>query len=108
MEHSRSESNENEVSYFDDAYVKFGMLLQEQGYSRRQKSWRLEFWIQGAEFLEWNTQRQSEPWHSLAQTYRYLGKYSEAEKLELQVLDARQNAWSGAPRHNQSHGTSSS
>ena len=32
IEHSRSESEENGISYLDDAYKKFGMLLQEQGY----------------------------------------------------------------------------
>ena len=32
MEHYRSESDENSISYFDDAYDKFGMLFQEQGY----------------------------------------------------------------------------
>jgi hypothetical protein len=62
MEHSRSESNENGVSYLDDAYDKFGMLLGNKDIPRRQKPCRIKFWIQETEFLEWNTQTQSEPW----------------------------------------------
>ena len=34
MEYFKSEGNENIVSYMDDVYVKFGMLLREQGYSK--------------------------------------------------------------------------
>ena len=29
---------------------------------QRQRSWECKFWMQATKFLEWNTQRQSEPW----------------------------------------------
>ncbi|KIJ93498.1 hypothetical protein K443DRAFT_37714, partial [Laccaria amethystina LaAM-08-1] len=34
MEYFKSEGNQNSISYMDDAYEKFGMLLWEQGYSK--------------------------------------------------------------------------
>jgi hypothetical protein len=30
--------------------------------TQRQRNWRSKFWMQGREFLEWNTQTQSLPW----------------------------------------------
>ena len=34
MEYSKSRSNRNGISYLDDAYDKFGDLLQKQGYTK--------------------------------------------------------------------------
>ena len=89
MEHSKSESNENGVSYLDDAYDKFGTLLHEQGYFKEAKTLDNKVLdtrnrILGVEHLD--TIRAME---NLAATYQNLGKYMEAEKLQLQVLDAR-------------------
>jgi len=89
MEHSKSESNENGVSYLDDAYDKFGTLLHEQGYFKEAKTLDNKVLdtrnrILGVEHLD--TIRAME---NLAATYQNLGKYTEAEKLEIQVLEAR-------------------
>jgi hypothetical protein len=89
MEHCRSESNENSVSYLDDAYDKFGMLFQEQGYFKEaevleNKILDMRNRILGVEHPD--TIRATA---NLAVTYGSLGKYTESEKLEVQVLDAR-------------------
>jgi tetratricopeptide (TPR) repeat protein len=88
MEHSRSECNENGISYLDDAYEKFGMLLQKQGYFKEAETLKNKVLdtrnrILGVEHLD--TIRAMS---SLALTYTSLGKYTEAEKLEMEVLDA--------------------
>jgi len=97
MEYFESEGNQNIVSYMDDAYVKFGRLLQEQGYFKeaeilQNKVLDTRNKILGVEHLD--TIRAMA---SLAWTNRDLGKYTEAEKLEIQVLEAR-NRILGAER----------
>ena len=42
IEHSKSESGQNLVSYLDDSYEKFGRLLKEQGYSKEAENLQIE------------------------------------------------------------------
>jgi hypothetical protein len=42
MEYFKSESNQNIVSYMDDAYAKFGRLLWEQGYSKEAETLHID------------------------------------------------------------------
>ena len=89
MEHSRSESNENGVSYLNDAYENFGMLFKEQGYFKEAETLEKKVLdtrnrIFGVEHLE-----TIKAMSNLAVTYECLGKYTEAERLQIQVLDAR-------------------
>ena len=42
MEYSKSEGNQNIISYMDDAYAKFGWLLREQGYSKEAETLQIE------------------------------------------------------------------
>ena len=88
IEHSRTDGNQSMVSYLDDAYAKFGKLLQEQGHFKEAE-------ILDSEVLD-TRNRILGPEHpdtiramlNLAVTYKNLGKYVEAEKLEIHVLDA--------------------
>ena len=89
IEYSRSESEENGISYLDDAYDKFGMLLQEQGYFKEAETLENKVLetrnrILGVEYTD--TIRAM---GILALTYQYMGKYTKAEKMKIQVLDAR-------------------
>ena len=89
MEYVKSEGNQNIVSYMDDAFAKFGRLLQEQGYFKEAETLQnkvldIRNKILGAEHPE--TIRAMA---NLAVTYQCLGKYREAETLEIKVLDAR-------------------
>ena len=75
--------------YMDDAYTKFGRLLQEQGYFKEAETLQNKVLetrnkILGVEHL--NTIRAMV---SLASTNRDLGKYTKAEELDIQVLEAR-------------------
>ena len=88
MEHSRSESNENGASYLDDAYDKFGVLLQEQGYFQEAKTLKNKVLDTRKRILGVEHPDTIRAKVNLAVTYQYLGKYTEAEKLEIQVLDA--------------------
>jgi tetratricopeptide (TPR) repeat protein len=89
MEHSRSESNKNGVSYLDDAYDKFGILLLEQGYLKEAESLINEVLDTRNRILGVEHPDTIRAMKDLAITYRSLGKYTKAEKLERQVLDAR-------------------
>jgi tetratricopeptide (TPR) repeat protein len=89
MEHSRSESNENGVSYLDDAYDKFGMLFQEQGYFKEAESLENKVLDIRSGILGVEHPDTIRAMGNLAATYHDLGKYTEAEKLGIQVLDAR-------------------
>ena len=88
MEHFRSESNENGASYLDDAYDKFGMLLQEQGYFKEAETLKNKVLDTRKRILGVEHPDTIRAKVNLAVTYQYLGKYTEAEKLEIQVLDA--------------------
>jgi len=89
MAHSMSESNEDGVSYLDDAYEKFGLLLYEQGYFKEAET--LENKVLDARDRILGVQHPDtiRAMANLAGTYGKLGKYTEAEKLDIQVLDAR-------------------
>ncbi|KIJ99880.1 hypothetical protein K443DRAFT_622722 [Laccaria amethystina LaAM-08-1] len=89
MEYSKLGSNQKGISYLDDAYAKFGDLLQKQGYTKEAEILRIKALdtrnrILGVEHPDTITAMAS-----LASTNRDLGKYTEAEKLEIQVLNAR-------------------
>jgi len=89
MEHSISESNEDGVSYLDDAYEKFGMLLYEQGYFKQAETLENKVLATRKSILGVEHPETIRAMANLAGTYGNLGKYTEAEKLEIQVLDAR-------------------
>jgi len=89
MEHSRSESSGNGVNYLDDAYDKFGMLLQEQGYFKEAKFLRNKVLDTRNRTLGVEHPDTIRAMANLAVTYQSLGKYKAAEMLEMQVLDAR-------------------
>jgi tetratricopeptide (TPR) repeat protein len=89
MEHSRSESTENSVRYLDDAYDKFGMLLQEQGYFKEAETLEHKVLDKRNRILGLEHLDTIRAMNNLAVTYGSLGKYTESEKLEIQVLDVR-------------------
>ena len=89
MEYSTSECNENGVSYFDDAYDKFGLLLQEQGYFKEAETLENKVLDTRQRILGVEHPDTIRAMANLAITYGSLGKYIESEKLEIQVLDAR-------------------
>jgi len=88
MEHFSSKSNENGVSYLDDAYEKFGMLLQEQGYFKEAETLENKVLDIRNRILGVEHPSTINAMENLAGTYHKLGKYTEAEKLDIQVLDA--------------------
>ena len=87
MEHSRSESNQNSVSYLDDANAKFGKLLQEQGHFKEAEILENEVLNTRNRILGVEHPDTIRALLNLAVTYKSLGKYIEAEKLEIQALD---------------------
>ena len=87
MEHSRSESNEISVSYLDDAYEKFGILLREQGYSKEAETLANKSLDTRNRILGIEHPATIRAMASLAGTYYNLGKYTMAEKLVIQVLE---------------------
>ena len=87
MEHSRSESNENGVSYFDDAHYKFGMLLYEQGYFKEAETLENKVLDTRKRILGVKHPDTIRAMANLAITYNNLGKDIEAEKLAMQGLD---------------------
>ena len=89
MEHSRSESDKNSVSYLDDAYGKLGMLLYQHGYFKEAETLENRVLDTRNKILGVEHTDTIDAMGNLAGTYRSLGKYTEAEKLEMQVLDAR-------------------
>jgi hypothetical protein len=88
VEYWKSEGNQNTVSYMDDAYVKVGRLLWEQGYSKEAETLEIEVLDKRNKILGVEHPDTIFAMANLASTYRNLGKYTEAEKLEMQVLDA--------------------
>jgi len=89
MEHSRSESDQNDVNYLDDAYAKFGRLLREQGYFKEAETLENEVLHTRNRILGVEHPNTIFAMENLAATYGHLGKYTEAEKLKVKVLDAR-------------------
>ena len=62
MEYIKSEGNQSIVSYMDDAYEKFGMLLCKQGYSKEGETLQTKVLDERTKILGWNTQTQFLPW----------------------------------------------
>ena len=89
MEYSKSGSNQKSISYIDDAYAKFGDLLQIQGYTKEAEILQIKVLDTRNRILGGEHPDTIKAMASLASTNRGLGKYTEAEKLEIQVLDAR-------------------
>ena len=89
MEHSRSESNKNGVTYLDDSSAKCGRSLMEQGYSREAENLEIKVLDTRNRILGVEHADTINAMAHLATTYWSLGKYTEAEKLDVQVLDAR-------------------
>ena len=89
MEYFKSEGNQNMVSYMDDAYAKFGRLLQEQGHFKEAEMLENKVLDTRNIILGVEHPATTTAMANLADTCRSLGKYTEAEKLEIQVLDAR-------------------
>ena len=89
VECSKSEGSQNMVSYMDDAYAKFGRLLQEQGYAREAEILQIKVLDKRNEILGGEHPDIIRAMENLASTNRDLGKYTEAEKLDIKVLDAR-------------------
>ena len=89
MEHIKSEGDQNIVSYMDDAYEKFGMLLSEQGYSKEAETLQIKVLDERNNNLGVKHPNTLDAMGNLAGTYHNLGKYTESEKLGIQVLDSR-------------------
>ena len=88
MEHSRSESDRNGVTYLDDAYAKCGRLFMEQRYLREAEKLQIQVLETRNRILGVKHPDTITAMENLAVTYGHLGKYMEAEELEIQVLDA--------------------
>ena len=89
MEHYKSESNKDGVTYLDDAYAKCGRLLLEQGYSIEAEKLEIKVLDTRTRILGVEHPGTIDAMSSLASTYETLGKYTEAEELNIEVLDAR-------------------
>ena len=89
MEYSRSRSNQNSISYLDDAYEKYGDLLQKQGYTKEAEILQTKVLDTRYEILGAEHPETIRAMANIASIDRALGKYTEAEKLEIQVLEAR-------------------
>ena len=89
MEYSKSGSNEKGISYLDDAYDKFGELLQKQGYTKEAEILQTKVLNTRNEILGVGHLKIIRAMENIASINRDLGKYTEAEKLEIQVLDSR-------------------
>jgi folate-binding Fe-S cluster repair protein YgfZ len=89
MEYFKSDGSQNMVSYMDDAYAKFGRLLQEQGYFKQGETLLNKVLDTRKELLGVEHPDTITAMANLAAAYRDLGKYKEAEKLDIQVLDER-------------------
>ena len=76
-------------NYFDDAYEKFGWLLDEQGYSNEAEKLEIQVLNARKKILGEDHPETILAMENLASTYSNLGKYTEAEKAQIQVLDAK-------------------
>jgi len=89
MECFKSEDNQNIISYMDDAYLKFGWLLREQGYFMEAENLENEVLDTRNRILGVEHPETIRAMANLGATYHSLGKYTKSEKLGIQVLDAR-------------------
>jgi tetratricopeptide (TPR) repeat protein len=81
------ERREMDDRYFDDAHQKFGRMLSEQGYHSEAEKFQIQ--VLGARS---RTHGEEHPgtisaMGDLAITYMNLGKYADAEKLQIKVLN---------------------
>jgi len=88
MEYLKLQGNQNIVSYMDDAYEKFGILLREQGYSKEAETLQITVLNKRNKIPGVKHPDTVMAMADLAETHQNLGKYREAEKLQMQVLDA--------------------
>ena len=95
LEHIKSEVDQNIVSYMDDAYEKFGMLLSEQCYSKEAETLQMKVLDERNKNLGVEHPNTLDALGNLAGTYQSLGRYTESEKLGIQVLDSRKGIFGG-------------
>ena len=88
MEYVKSEGNQDIVSYMDDAFAKFGRLLREQGYFKEAETLENKVLDTRSKILVEHPDTIT-AMEYYAITCRHLGKYIDAEKLEIQVLAVR-------------------
>ena len=103
IEHSKSENGQNVVGYLDDAYIKFGDLLWKQGYPKEAETLQIEVLDTRSKIFGVEHPDTIMAMANLAATYHHLGKYTDAEKLNVQVLDSGIN--SPGPEHTNSMAT---
>ena len=89
LEHFESEGSKNILSFINDAYAKFGRLLQEQGYLKEAEALLNKVLDIRGTLLGVEHPDTMAAIPNLAATYCSLGKYTEAEKLEIQILNTR-------------------
>jgi len=80
--------------YFDDAHVKYGRLLKEQGYNSEAGMFQIQVLDARSRTLGEEHPGTISAMGELASTYESLGKYADAEKLQIKVLDL-QNKYLG-------------
>ena len=80
MEYLRAEGNENSVSYLDDAYYKFGMLFQEQGYVKEAETLENKVLDTRNRMLGVEHPDSIRAVSNLAVTYGTLGMYMQGKK----------------------------
>ena len=81
-------SRQKDGSYLNDAYTKFGGLLQNHGYTKEAEIFQIKVFDTRKRILGVENPDTITSMRNLAATYEKLGKYTEAEKLGIQVLDA--------------------
>ena len=89
MEHFKSEGIQDSVSYMDDAFAKFGRLLQEQGYFKEAETLENKVLDTRSRILGVEHPATITAMECQAITCTCLGKYKDAEKLGIQVLAVR-------------------
>ena len=83
MEYLKLEGNQNIVSYMDDAFAKFGRLLREQGYFKEAETLENKVVDKRSKILGVEHPDTIIAMEYQAITCRQLGKYIDAEKLEI-------------------------
>jgi hypothetical protein len=86
-QHSVMAKKEMFDRYFDDAHEKFGRLLREQGYESEAEKFQIEVLAVRSRILAEEHPDRISAMGELARTYASLGKYADAEKLKIKVLD---------------------
>ena len=89
IEHSKPESGQDVIGYLDDAYVKFGNLLQKQGYLEEAETLQIQVLDTRNRILGEKHPETIYAMRNLAKTFGSLGKYTEGKKLEIHIQDVR-------------------